>query len=85
MKLIKDNFSKGDIITLEIKRFYCPGYYLEHKCECGNEICYDLGYEYISYPSLNHYNDFSIYCKKCDKENIVKIKITIDLELKNES
>jgi len=51
------------------KRFYVPGVTIKSICpECGEEVVYDLGDHYLSYPILNTPYKFS-FCHDAPTED----------------
>lgn len=68
------------------KRTYIDGVVVEKKCECGEILQKDLGSDYLSYPSVGHWQSLCFYCDECDieYEQDVKVRILLNLEIKEE-
>lgn len=67
-------------IELDVKRFYLPGVVLSAKCpKCKKTVKYDLGADYLSYPSINAPTDFHFYCPddgaEWDEQIILRVTV----------
>lgn len=76
------NIEIKEEFELNIKRFYLP-IIIKRKCpNCNNECEEDLGYSYLSYPTVNKKERLHFYCPECDCEfeidRILKISLQLD-------
>ena len=57
-------------------------YALEHTCDCGNFIRYEFHKSsHLSHVSIGDVDEFTVYCNYCEKEETVKIRFNMLLEL----
>lgn len=76
--VIIEGAATGDI---DVKRFYLPGVVIKDICKCGSEMVKDMKKDYFSYPAWGVPEDLHLYCRDCNTETKVKIKISCKLEV----
>lgn len=82
MTKVYENVGKG----LELgKRTYLGGVVYEHECsKCGTKLKRDFGDDYLSHPEVGVSEKFSIYCYKCDDEDVIgKIKVELKVTIED--
>lgn len=78
-QIIKKKTKKN--ASLDVKRFYVPGYVLEDVCpECGKKYKRDFEEHYINYPTIGKQN-ITCWCDKCDHEWEVKVELIVELKI----
>lgn len=69
---------------IDVKRFYFP---FKFDAPCPKCLCIvhqDFNRDYISFPEVNKESDLDMYCDECDYEWVVKYKIGMSIEVKND-
>ena len=66
------------------KRTYLEGVYFDTDCpKCGSKCSRDFGDHYLSYPVIGSYEEFFMYCYKCDHEwEAGEIKVDLTATIK---
>lgn len=67
---------------IDVKRFYLPGIIIRETCgKCNSEMVKDMAREYFSYPKWGEPQDVFMYCRDCNTETKLKVKLSCKLEI----
>jgi len=66
----------------DCKRCYLPGVTIRQTCpKCQHPVIDDLTSHGLSYPVMNAAFSYNMYCRECDHEWKVVLKLNISLEI----
>lgn len=68
--------------SLEVKRLYLDAKHKTKCPSCGKDHLHDFSEDYLSYPYIGEYEDVTTVCLHCGHEWEFKVKLTINLEIK---
>ena len=65
----------------DVKRLYLP-YVINTQCpSCREQVQFDMGDQYISYPTVGKPENLCLYCEDCDEEWTVGVTIDVTVQL----
>ena len=75
---ILENVGKGAELA---KRFHLNNVVINKVCNCGEILEYDLGRDYLSYPTVGYPENIYFYCNECgaEYEDSVSVEVQINL------
>ena len=75
IKEINNNFELG------VKRLYVP-FKVKFNCpHCNSKLKIDLSQDYLSYPTVNKFEEQPVYCEGCEQESFFDLKLTMKIEV----